>query len=251
MDAETANSSPHPPQARWDITRRHLSSAAAVIRAHGLGEASVEGCLTEYSAFLERNEFERALDMLEYACDSFSRAPVAFERLAVAAASLRLNDRASALRRHAASLSSMIAMITIHLIELDFESFEARLHQAGISFTVASRTASEYPGRGLPSQLRVGGRLSKHEYGYRWTRGGNGAILSMDAVPRSSSAQTHELIQDLERAFPECKPIVARDYPPVRWSLPDRAALGGIVAVLLLALYGLWSLIALLIHHLK
>jgi hypothetical protein len=93
--------------------------------------------------------------------------------------------------------------------------------------------------------------MSKRGYGYHWTRGGSGAILSMDAVPQNSTAETQELIRDLERAFPECKPIVARDYPPVRWSLPDRATLVGIVAILLLALYGLWCLVALLILHLK
>ena len=102
MSSETANPMPHPLQARWDITRRHLASAAAIIRPQS-ESSEIQRCFAEYSEFLEHNELECALDMLECACESFAPSPETFELLAVAAESMELHDRALAFRRLAAS----------------------------------------------------------------------------------------------------------------------------------------------------
>jgi len=87
-----------PLQLRWRITRRHLVAAAESIRQQS-NSPEVQRCIAEYFEFLDHNELECALHMLEYACESFTPSRGTFELLAVAAESMKLRDRASALRR--------------------------------------------------------------------------------------------------------------------------------------------------------
>jgi hypothetical protein len=96
---------PHPLQARWDLTRQHLAAAADFIRRQS-DTPEVQRCVAEYAEFLDHNELECALDMLECACESFDASPNTFELLAVAAESMELRDRALALRRLSASFTS-------------------------------------------------------------------------------------------------------------------------------------------------
>jgi hypothetical protein len=93
---------PHPLQARWDITRHRLTVAADFIRPQS-NAPEVRRCFAEYSEFLDHNELECALGMLETACESFTPSPGTFDLLAVAAESMDLHDRASALRHLANS----------------------------------------------------------------------------------------------------------------------------------------------------
>ena len=92
-------------QARWDITRQRLAAAADFIRPQS-NAPEVQRCFAEYSEFLDHNELECALDMLECACESFAPSPDTFALLAVAAESMELHDRALALRRLATSTTS-------------------------------------------------------------------------------------------------------------------------------------------------
>ena len=98
MPTEATDQKPHPLQQRWDITSRHLTAAADFIRPQS-NTPDVQRCFAEYPEFLDHNEFECALTMLESACESFTPSPDTFELLALAADSMELHDRASALRR--------------------------------------------------------------------------------------------------------------------------------------------------------
>jgi hypothetical protein len=83
---------------RWLITRRHLARAAESIHAQS-DSPEVERCFAEYAEFLDHNELECALHMLERACESFTPSRGTFELLAIAAESMNLLDRAAAFRR--------------------------------------------------------------------------------------------------------------------------------------------------------
>lgn len=136
----------------------------------------------------------------------------------------------------------MIPSIRIKLSEPSFDAFEARLREADIPFTTASRTTYEQLNNSKPPIVEVGGRISEMGYGYTWTQGVDGTHLSIHPVAESSLPSTQQFLRNLERAFPECKPIIAVGSPPPRFSASDRVRMAFIAVVLALAVYGIWSL---------
>ena len=105
MPTDATDRKPHPLQARWDITCQRLTAAADFIRPQS-NSPDVQRCFVEYAEFLDHNELECALNMLESACESFTPSPDTFELLALAAESMDLHERASALRRLTVSATS-------------------------------------------------------------------------------------------------------------------------------------------------
>ena len=98
MPTDATDQTPHPLQARWDITCQRLTAAADFIRPQS-DTPDVQRCFAEYAEFLDHNELECVLNILESACESFTPSPDTFELLALAAESLDLHERASVLRR--------------------------------------------------------------------------------------------------------------------------------------------------------
>jgi predicted ester cyclase len=88
----------HPLEARWAVTRQHLDEACTLLRALRL-DAEAERGFAEYREMLEHNELELALDELEHVAGTFPAPPAVWEKLATAAESMKLADRAESCRR--------------------------------------------------------------------------------------------------------------------------------------------------------
>jgi|GEM_PF-1369733 len=85
---------------RWRVTRRHLDAAMEAIRA-GHDAPEIQRALANASDFLSHNELGLALEELETVGEDFPLSPATWLLLAEAAESMKLKDRATALRRKA------------------------------------------------------------------------------------------------------------------------------------------------------
>lgn len=89
---------PHLLEARWAVTRVRLDEALQLMQQIR-GDAEAKLSYAQYQDALEQNELELALDALEHLSESSSLPAPIWERLAVAAESMDLLERAIACRK--------------------------------------------------------------------------------------------------------------------------------------------------------
>lgn len=82
----------HPLEHRWEVSRKLLDAALTALQS-ARQDAKAEQCIAEYQRMLQHNELELALDMLELT-ETFTPPQEVWERLALAADSMDLFDRA-------------------------------------------------------------------------------------------------------------------------------------------------------------
>lgn len=84
----------------WRVTCKWLRKAQAVIRQE-CGEEVISHWLNEFEQFIEHNELECALNMLEEACECFSPSPDVWGLMSKAASSMKLEEQAQSFRQRA------------------------------------------------------------------------------------------------------------------------------------------------------
>ena len=83
----------------WAITRGHLAGARAALSSEGLDVAeSAKRAIREYEEFLDHNELELAMDMLEHAVQGLSAPPEFWSKLLAAAENMGLPKRVADFR---------------------------------------------------------------------------------------------------------------------------------------------------------
>lgn len=84
----------------WRKTCKWLREAEAMIRQE-CDEKTIAHWLGEFENFIEHNELECALNMLEEACDHFTPSPAVWSLMGEAASSMKLSESAESFRKKA------------------------------------------------------------------------------------------------------------------------------------------------------
>ena len=84
----------------WRVTCKWLRRAEAMIRQE-CDEEVISKWLHEFEEFIEHNELECALNMLEEACERFTPSSDVWSLMAEAASSMKLEEQAQMLRERA------------------------------------------------------------------------------------------------------------------------------------------------------
>lgn len=82
----------------WRGTRKWLRRAEAMIRQER-DEEVISKWLREFEEFIEHNELECALNMLEEACECFTPSSKVWSLMAEAASSMKLEEQAEMFRQ--------------------------------------------------------------------------------------------------------------------------------------------------------
>ena len=84
----------------WRVTRKWLHEAEAMIRQE-CDETTIAHWLSEFEEFIDHNELECALNMLEEACNKFMPSSRVWHLMTEAALSMNLSENAESFRQKA------------------------------------------------------------------------------------------------------------------------------------------------------